>query len=158
MIPTLMISRNIRCTNSLTINVSNAKILTLEVWRIAYKLNKKDNSIKWRNWYAVNARLLVWVQVLLIARSMVQISLSLNAGFAVLLLNGSVGALHISVNLAIKDRLVVTMYLRSQKKSCHNVVQQKDVRSKWNIQRMVRNLHLVVLFAGMKWRTRKISD
>jgi hypothetical protein len=68
--------------------------------------------------------LLVLVQVYKIAPNMVQISLSLNVVFAVQLLNGFVGAQHIFVSLATKNKSMVTMSQGRKRMSYLNVKQQ----------------------------------
>lgn len=93
-----------------------------------------------------------------IVKSMELILLSSSVDSVALLLNGSAGALLISVNLAIKGKSTATTYLRKQRLSCLNVDLQRDALSKSSILRMVRSSHLGVLCAEMKWLTRKTSD
>jgi hypothetical protein len=65
--------------------------------------------------------------VLSSAKSMVKITLSLNASFAVQFLSGFVGETLISVNPAIKNNVVVTMFLARSRMNSHSALEKLSV-------------------------------
>jgi hypothetical protein len=76
------------------------------------------------------------------------ILLILNANFVVLLLNGFVGVILISVSHVTKNNVMETIYLGSQEINFQNVL-AKLAHSKLITQQMGKNMLLDVVFVGI---------
>lgn len=107
-----------------TMNVSNAKTATLEAIKIVNKpWMKEEKSLTQKNW---SVQIAVKFQQKIV-QNMEKILQNSNVGIVVLLPNGSVGGLHIFVNLVIKDNVRETMYLNTPKINYLNAPEKINV-------------------------------
>ena len=126
-IHTIMIYKNGRCSNWLTINALNASVPTSEEWRTASEHSKKVKNTNLRNLYAVNVQQLVLELASKIVRNTVQTTSSSSANSAAPSLNGSAGATRISVNPVTRSKWMVIMCLGRRKPSCLSAMDRPRV-------------------------------